>query len=550
MPFFAAVALIPVGVVGIAQWQNAYENTRALVDNKMVVTALATAARERRPFIIAERTLRALSENDAVRLMAPECSEILAAELRSNQSYLNLVRTDGAAVVQCSALPGALGRKFSNLNLWHTAMAGETMSVGPPSIGRLTGKPIMPAIIGVKGGDGLAYGTLSASMDVSWLRRSLVAQALSPDAFVAVVGAGGDVYVASRTPIVWKFDVGMAVGRVASVRSANGSTWLYSAAPLNDRDSYIVYAEPEDTLMGAARRQMRLGLMLPLAALFVTLAAIIYGTNHLVIRWLHSLRQLADQFGRGDYSGDPEAYAKAPIEIGFVARDLHAMAQTIKSRDAELKNALAVKTNLTLEMHHRVKNNLQIVSSLLNMQASKISDPVARESLSQTRARIGALAQIHRLLYEEHDNNGRESIEISKLFDALCQQLQTLHHHQTNIRFSYHAESANLPVDMALPLTLFAVEALTNAFRHALPNNRVGCVTLYFGVDNDVGTLRITDDGIGYDTSRKFPSMGNQLMEGFAAQLAGTLVATSESGVGTEIVLTFPTNRMTAGQIS
>ena len=89
-----------------------------------------------------------------------------------------------------------------------------------------------------------------------------------------------------------------------------------------------------------------------------------------------------------------------------------------------LHAAIDAKTALTSEVHHRVKNNLQIVSSLLNLQAGRITDPAAREALTQTRARIGALAQIHRLLYEKaHDS---EMVDLSHLLNDLCTQLRSL----------------------------------------------------------------------------------------------------------------------------
>lgn len=173
-----------------------------------------------------------------------------------------------------------------------------------------------------------------------------------------------------------------------------------------EQELYVVFAAPTKNLMATAVQQVRINLVLPIAALLMASLAIWVGTNRLVLRWLKSLGLLADQFAKGDFSGEADRFALAPRELSLLSTHLHSMARNIESRDQELQAALDAKTALTHDIHHRVKNNLQIVSSLLTLQAGKISDPAGREALSQTRARIGALAQIHRLLYEEsHDSD-------------------------------------------------------------------------------------------------------------------------------------------------
>src|ERR1019366_4907569 len=144
-------------------------------------------------------------------------------------------------------------------------------------------------------------------------------------------------------------------------------------------------------------------------------------------------RRLATQFAGGDFTVEPARFEGAPLEFGLLSTDLYAMASAIAARDRELQAALKAKTALTHDIHHRVKNNLQIVSSLLNLQASKISDPAARDALGQTRARIGALAQIHRLLYEESHDSDHGAVNIANLLTALCSQLRAFHPGQTAV---------------------------------------------------------------------------------------------------------------------
>ncbi len=95
----------------------------------------------------------------------------------------------------------------------------------------------------------------------------------------------------------------------------------------------------------------------------------------------------------------------APTEFRLLGEGMSEMAAAIQERDRNLREAIAQKTMLVREVHHRVKNNLQIVMSLLSLQAGRVRDPAATEALRQARARINALALVHRILYEIEDQN-------------------------------------------------------------------------------------------------------------------------------------------------
>jgi two-component sensor histidine kinase len=295
--------------------------------------------------------------------------------------------------------------------------------------------------------------------------------------------------------------------------------------------------------MATALKQVRIGLLLPIVALLLACLAIWIGTNRLVLRWLESLRTLAAQFAQGNYAGEPEKYDRAPKELALLSTDLHRMAHVIEARDKDLQAALDAKTALTHDIHHRVKNNLQIVSSLLNLQAGKISDPAAREALSQTRARIGALAQIHRLLYEESHDSDHGNVNIASLLNALCSQLRALHRGQSDIHLSCDAASQTVPINNAVPLTLLAVEAVTNAYRHGFAAGQSGTIILHFDVTEDWATLSVSDDGIGFDSTQDSASMGRQLMDAFAQQLGGVLKIAGVRDVGTVVTLTYPVSQ-------
>jgi two-component sensor histidine kinase len=533
-------ALLPIGTLSVVQALSSLRYSRTLIGNQLVTSALATAGRERDPLIISKQLLLTLSKNEDVRAGGAGCHDALKAGLGDSPALLNLARSDAVGRVQCSVLPFDPTTSFATEAWWQRGIKAQRFTVSALVVGQISKKRALIGMQPVTAKDGSNIGAVTVAIDASWLRQSLAASEMSSDAAVAIVDGTGTVVLTSAQNDLPRFDIQAGSGTVAEATAKSGVAWMYAVAPLYDRELYVVYAEPTKVLMATALNQVRIGLLLPIVALVIACLAIWFGTNRLVLRWLESLRTLAAQFAQGNFAGDAQRYERAPREIGLLSADLHSMAQAIDTRDHALLAALDAKTALTHDIHHRVKNNLQIVSSLLNLQAGKISDPAAREALSQTRARIGALAQIHRLLYEESHDSDHGNVNIASLLNALCSQLRALHRGQSDVHLTCDAASQTVPINNAVPLTLLAVEAVTNAFRHGFPVGQSGNIILHFDVTTDQATLSVSDDGSGFDATHETASMGRQLMDAFAQQLGGELDIASAPGTGTVVKLVYP----------
>ncbi len=533
-------ALLPIGTLSVVQALSALRYSRTLIGNALVTNALATAAQERDPIIISRQVLRTLSANQAVRRATAGCQNALKSGLGNSPALLNLARSDKAGRALCSVLPFDPSTSFAQEAWWLRGIKTNKFTVSAVVIGQISNKRVLIGMQPIKTEDGSNDGAITIAIDVSWLERSMAASDMSRDAAVAIVDGDGTVVLTSETLPLPRFDMKAGLAKVAEAEARDRTRWMYAVAPLYDRELYVVYAEPTDLLMETALEQVRVNLLLPILALFLACSAIWIGTNRLVLYWLELLRTLAGQFAQGNFEGDLAKFERAPRELGLLSADLHSMAKEIETRDNALKDALDAKTALTHDIHHRVKNNLQIVSSLLNLQAGKISDPAAREALSQTRARIGALAQIHRLLYEESHESDHGMVNIASLLGALCTQLRVLHREQGAVNLSCDAAPQTVPINNAVPLTLLAVEAVTNAFRHGFPAGKTGSIILHFDVAGDQATLSVTDDGVGFIPDEDTASMGQQLMEAFAQQLGGNLRIVSVAGKGTVVALCYP----------
>jgi two-component sensor histidine kinase len=272
-------------------------------------------------------------------------------------------------------------------------------------------------------------------------------------------------------------------------------------------------------------------------------AAIWYAADRLVVRWIVLLQRVAVAYGRGHYAVRPAALKDAPREFRDLGSTLGDMAQAIQERDTSLREAVTQKSTLIKEIHHRVKNNLQIVMSLLSLQSNKLRDSASRDALDQARTRVNALALVHRILYEL-DNAGL--VDMRALWTELAEQLhQSFGGERRGIQIQVHVEEQRVvSADIAIPLTLFTVEALTNAYKHAFDTNAAARVLELCLKAGEPGRLRlmVVDTGIGIDRQAAGgdPSTGSRLMAAFASQVNGHIITRAREGGGTIVELEFP----------
>jgi two-component sensor histidine kinase len=387
---------------------------------------------------------------------------------------------------------------------------------------------------------------LSAGIEISKLAKSVAEAPESKTGSIAIISKNDELVASSGQALPFDLPADLRNGMTGTAKSPSGEKWLYNVVSISGDELHVVYAEPRSKIMATALEQFRASIILPLVAIILTLAAIWIGTNRLVIRWLAALRKLSDEMTKGNFHGNRQAFADAPLELRELSDDLHDMAQVIDNRTTELTDALHAKTELTREVHHRVKNNLQIVTSLLTMQAARMTDEGAQTALKQSRARIVALALIHRLTYEQDSGTSEPKVTVQKLLDELCKQLRYAHRERRNVQLSCRAEDHELAVDLAVPFALFIVEAVTNSFRHAFPADSSGVIELSFSLDGEGAILSVVDNGQGYDVDAKIGrDLGTELMQGFASQLNGTIsFASSNAGSTTTLWIPIQPSKM------
>ena len=534
-------ALLPVVVASFFQGLSTLENTRKLAFERLSSTASAIAERQRDPFVIAQHLLLAHATNADVINVTDRCNSALRASLSNYPPVTNIARTTADGVVRCSAVPFAGPINLTNEPWWQRGVNANGMTITKaPIFAPIVRRDVLFLILPIRDADGQRDGTLTAAIDVNYLRRALQTAGEADEGTLAIVTRDGDIVAQGNRKLAFKPDVRAGPDQPNEARDTNGTTWIYTLHKLYSSDLFVIYAEPREQLMALAVWQIRASILLPLISILLASVAIWVGTNRLALIWLRDLRSVSGRFAKGDFTGDRRRFDGAPEEIAAFSADLHSMADVIDRRNTDLTQALEAKSLLTREVHHRVKNNLQIINSLLTLQSGRVREGAAKEVLAQTRARISALALIHRLLYEQDNGYERGEVSIDNLMVELCTQLRGASRSQSNVELICQASKFPVPIDYAVPLTLFVVEAVTNAFRHAFPAETRGAVNLKFQLEDGDALLEISDNGQGFLVSDEAGQMGTELMRGFATQVNGKLSITSIEGVGTCVILNFP----------
>ncbi len=228
--------------------------------------------------------------------------------------------------------------------------------------------------------------------------------------------------------------------------------------------------------------------------------------------------------------------AGQPVAVEAIARDV---TERVKVREA-LEQSLREKDLLLKEIHHRVKNNLAIVSSLLELQSAMSDDDTVRSVLLTSQKRIMAVARVHETLYRSEDvGQINLSRYVRMLTTELCNALCT-----GEISIEYDLARVSVPADQAVYYGLILNELLSNTFKHAFPpseNGRVGTVRVGVKASGDGTFIAVSDDGVGLppDFEKRIKrSLGYQVVTLLTEQMGGAIHYESKPGEGTRFELT------------
>ncbi|MGK0138507.1 MAG: two-component sensor histidine kinase [Algoriphagus sp.] len=213
-------------------------------------------------------------------------------------------------------------------------------------------------------------------------------------------------------------------------------------------------------------------------------------------------------------------------------RILRKKKRVIEEQSDAIQSSLTEKETLLREIHHRVKNNLQIISSLLNIQSSNIDDPKVLSSIKEGQSRVQAMSLIHQNLYQsEHIND----VDIENYLKELVNYLSDIFTgNNKSIEVEVDAKNIKFDIDTAIPLGLIVNELVSNAYKYAFDKRDKGKIKVRIKALNEIDyELHVDDDGVGlpYDFDpTKSKSLGLKLVKILSKQLRGKYAAKSDKG--------------------
>ena len=205
-----------------------------------------------------------------------------------------------------------------------------------------------------------------------------------------------------------------------------------------------------------------------------------------------------------------------------------------KEKESSLKRAIDEKNIMLAEVHHRVKNNLQIINSLISLKSRKINDSYTNEIINEIQNRIKSMGLIHEQLYQQSDFS---AIDIHTYIELLTKQISESFIEE-NVKFEIDVPPYSIDLDTLIPLGLIITEIITNSLKYAFPNQN-GVIKISLHAINNEYKLEISDNGIGFDPeSSSGKGIGTQLIQGLTMQLDGTYQIKGDNG--TTITIIFP----------
>ncbi len=222
--------------------------------------------------------------------------------------------------------------------------------------------------------------------------------------------------------------------------------------------------------------------------------------------------------------------------VGFLSFFLFRSNKIISSQKEQISTSLKEKDTLLREIHHRVKNNLQVVSSLLRLQTRATSDEAAIDALTEGQNRVQSMSLIHQNLYQKENLTG---IKMKDYLENLSSNLfETYKVDADRITLQLDIQDFNLDVDTVVPLGLIINELVSNALKYAFPNQNTGLVTVSLKEENNTLILNVSDNGIGINTDigeANTDSFGYTLINTFVKKLKAELTIANEDGTSVSL---------------
>lgn len=340
--------------------------------------------------------------------------------------------------------------------------------------------------------------------------------------------------------------------------TASGRERVFAVVPLAPGKLYLLGSWPSSRLDEGAVLHGLPAFVFPFLMWAASLLVAWIAAEGLVIRHVRSLRNSITIFSRGARKVQPLRFERAASELRDVGDAYEAMTAAILHDEADLENIIHQKEVLLREVHHRVKNNLQLIASILNMQLRHAKAPETREAMRNVQDRVISLATIHRELYQ---TSGLTDVRADELLPQIVVQILRIGAGAGRAsEVKTLIEPIRLTPDQAVPLALFLTEGMANVMKHGTTGKgkeagvsvqlvEVAGGRALFSITNSIASVEQSTDRARDAEGMQGVSdgFGSQLLRAFALQLDGQMIKKREGNIFT-LSLDFPVRPLTEAE--
>ncbi len=549
------IALLPVLALAACYAVREQRATELRRTEMLTAAAELVVTRQRELLEATRRLLVAICDEDAVRLSAT--TDATPADINRCESYLGQVLqrfpneysaitvTDAGGTGRCSSTPAAIGMGFADREVFRMVQETRRFTVGAQLASRLTPTAVIPAALPI-----MRHNEFRGMCVVDISLRSvadLVTLAATPH-WITVslvdrrgLSLAGSPEAAQILPVAVRLAAAIVGGQKTFLDyGQEGQLYEFRLLPLAETSIFVVAAAPVGQGFPTLLADWG-GFALVVLALGAALLAVWLGADRWCVQPLRYIRDFADRVARGD-DMKLEPKRRWGPELSSVGEGVRAMAAAIASREAELRAGLEQRDHMLREIHHRVKNNLQMISSLLNLQAGEIRSPRIRRFFGDAQNRVLTLSILHRHLYER---SSWALVDFQQFISDLVRQISVGRRNPDRPQPRYQIRAPIMAVgpDIAIPIGLIVTEAVSSALNRNFDN--VSVPEIRIEAADKAGTVELTieDNGDGPDGSLGTGGRGGfglTLIRGLAMQLGGEAQISAREGGGMRVAVTFP----------
>ena len=541
-----AVAMLPVGIFAVAQGISNYSETKKLRQETFTLEAMEAGQVEQAAILEAFGALSAIDSQIDVAGPIDACRDVLNTFIDQEPTvpFIGYIPANG--LMECS-YPKIEPLDFSEQNGFKTFLESPRRSVTAQEKGEVSGQQVLVINQPVYR-DGELRGALSKSISSRYLQWVARKKDLPPEARFAIVTSEG-VGVAQSKPSIdfnWLPSASQLRStlsgkrRILELESRSGEARVFAIAPLFKSDIFAISSWPGSLVPASLGWQNLLTVSLPILMWGLAVTVAYFAVDQLALRHILYLDRLVTVYGRSGRALRAQRMRNAPTEIAKLGASFDEMAEGIETRETALLETVQEKESLLREVNHRVKNNLQLISSLMSLQIRDADTDREKLGLERLQERIHGLALVHQKIYESENTS---AVRMDLLIEEIARNLlEGSARSSDSIKLTTDLDAVTREPDSAVPLILFATEAMVNTFKHALSHTDSGTLEISLKDGSDALRLGIRNslhsvNNSVENTNRR--GIGQQLIDGFARQLRGTVKRTETDGAF-HIELTVP----------